>query len=513
VRAIARSGTKLVRAEAPPRAWSWKRQTVPTSGLVFVSAIAGGFTQAVLAATLGLSGAADAFLAAVALSLFATYVMHTSVLNREVPRLSALLDPEHEPTRAFWARIWSLTRWVAAISAVLGGILFVGADWAVELIAPGLPPGSHALAVESVRIMSLPLAIQLSASGCVAALHTLRGQPLIQSTALLYSAALILALVYLTPIVGPVSAAVGAATAYCLMFAVVVLGTLWLARRGASSFEPSGHSVAGTSITLVPFASVVLFGQTLIGPVLASTLAEGTVAQLAFAYRPIEVVSRGLPVVIAATLMPALAAAHAGRGSAHVAALAFDALRLTLALVLPTAALLIALREPVVLVLYQRAAFSVEAAQAVTPTLGWYAAALPGMGLVVVVTSIFFAVGRERWALLLALAILGGYAALGLMLGRALGGVGLAVGFCLANLLGAVVGVAAAGHLGHEMLWTGWWRWMVPGAVMALIGGTVGVELTRSLSPFVQLVVGAVLGGAWPMLILLRLRMRGQLRY
>src|SRR3979411_2505155 len=81
---------------------SWKRQTVISSALVFLTAVLGIWTQAVLAATLGLSGEADAYFTALALSLFVTYILTQTVINRWVPELASLLDPMHLPTRAFW---------------------------------------------------------------------------------------------------------------------------------------------------------------------------------------------------------------------------------------------------------------------------------------------------------------------------------------------------------------------------------------------------------------------------
>jgi peptidoglycan biosynthesis protein MviN/MurJ (putative lipid II flippase) len=221
---------------------SWQRQSLITSALVFLSALAGIYTQAVLAATLGLSGASDAYFAALALCLFVTYVLNTSAINREVPELANLLDANFAPTRAFWRRTWRLSRRIVLISAVLGIALFAGADWAIKLIAPGLSPQSNELAVASLRIMAWPLAIQLSGSGLIAAQFALQGQPLIQSTALLYSGAVVAALVFLTPSVGPISAAIGAGVSFFLMFAVVVIGTQRLARRPAADAVESASS-------------------------------------------------------------------------------------------------------------------------------------------------------------------------------------------------------------------------------------------------------------------------------
>jgi putative peptidoglycan lipid II flippase len=254
---------------------------------------------------------------------------------------------------------------------------------------------------------------------------------------------------------------------------------------------------------LVALASIVLFGQTMVGPLIASLLAEGTVAQLSFAYRPVEVIARGLPVVIAYTVMPALAAAHGRQQTAQAHAQAAEALRVTLLLVLPLAALLVAVREPVVNILYQRAAFSVGAAQAVAPTLAWYAAALPGLSVVVVLETIFFSIGRERSALVLGLVILGSYVALGLVLGMALGGAGVALAFCIANNVCALGGAVAAGHRAPRgLIAASWFRWAVLASILGLAGGTLGVASTGAYPSSVQLAAGLLLGGVGPLVVL-----------
>src|SRR5579864_6954193 len=117
---------------------SWKRQTVISSSLVLLTAVLGIWTQAVLAATLGLTGAADAYFSALALSLFVTYILTQTVINRWVPELAALLDPSDTPTPAFWAAGWRLSRWAGLLGLAVGVVLFVSADWAVRLIGPGL---------------------------------------------------------------------------------------------------------------------------------------------------------------------------------------------------------------------------------------------------------------------------------------------------------------------------------------------------------------------------------------
>lgn len=465
---------------------------------MFLSAVLGILAQAVLAATLGLTGAADAYLAALALCLLVTFILNQTVVNRWGPELAQLVDPMHAPTSAFWVAAWRLCVRVGAVGLGVGIALFIGAEWAVALVAPGLTDTSREMAVAAIRVMSLPLGVQLSASGLTTVLYALQRQPLIQAAGLLYSVCLIGSVLWLTPILGPISAAIGAAVSFCLMFLVVLAGTLSIARRPVSQFVPRTLTRKDhASVTIVTLASIVSYGQVLVAPVIASTLGQGAVAQLSFAFRPVEVLVRGLPSVISYSVMPGIAAARGRGDSGQVKSAVSEAMRLTLVLMLPIAALLAAVRTPLVAVLYQRAAFSADAVRAVAPTLGWYAAALPVFSLLVVLNVVLLTIGRERLALAMGVGVLAIYCVLGLTLGRIFGGSGVALGFCAANVLVGAIGVVARGRqaLG-AVVRSSWFRWILAGALFAFVIGDAVVELTRSLPVLVQLASGLVLGGA-----------------
>jgi putative peptidoglycan lipid II flippase len=476
---------------------SWRRQAAITSAVVFLASILGIWSQAVLAATLGLSGATDGYLAALAVCLMVTFILNQSVVNRWVPELSRLLDPSHVPTRAFWNAGRRLTIQVGLIALGLGVLLFVGADTATTWVAPGLSESSRELATTSLRIMALPLAVQLTATGPITMQYALQGQPLIQASGLFYSLSLILAITLLTPVVGPVSAAIGAATSYCLMFLVVVIGTLYVRRKPVSSFEPNAASThVNASVVIITLATVVAYAQGLVAPFVGSTLGQGTIAELSFAYRPVDLLIRGIPAVVSYAVMPGVAAAFGRRDHRHVDTATSDALRLTTLLMLPVSAVLVAVREPLVSVLYQRSAFSAEAAHTVAATLGWYAAALTAASLYVVLSVMFITVGRERWALLMAVGSVASYACLALVFGTLLGGAGVALAYCVANVATACVGLLVSGRRDvRGMLTSNWFKWTAGGAVAALAFGTLAVLATANLPVLIQLGVGVVFAG------------------
>jgi putative peptidoglycan lipid II flippase len=247
---------------------------------------------------------------------------------------------------------------------------------------------------------------------------------------------------------------------------------------------------------VITLASIVVYGQTVLGPIIASTLAAGTVAQLSFAWRPAEVLSRALPTVIAYSVMPALAAAHARGNRRQLDDAISEVLQLALGLMLPIAALMVGVREPLVTLLYQRSAFSTDAVQAVAPTLGWFAAGLPAYSVVLVLSTIFISIGRERWALAAGAAVVAAYAVLGFGLGQMYGGAGVAQGFCLACTCVALGATAATGRRDpRALLKAAWFRWSALGAALAWAGAAAGILLMQGHPVWVQLLAGAIIGG------------------
>ena len=476
---------------------TWTNQTLLTSALVLLTASLGIWTQAVLAATLGLSGASDAYFSALNLTSMATFVLSTTVVNRVVPELARQLDPMDLPTGQFWVAARRATNRIGVISAIAAVTLFLAPEWAISLVAPGLAGASRDLAVASLRVMSLPLGLNLASSAFAAVQYALRRQAVVQATGPLYSLAVIPSLIWLTPLVGPISPSIGTAISFVLMFAALAVSTGVAARRRVSMLTVASVRTSPPALLLVVLAAVLSYGWVVVGPIIASTLAEGTIAQVTFAFRPVDVLSRALPMVIGYSVMPTLAAAHTREDWAHLESTASEALRLALGATVPIAALLIALREPLVAVVYQRSAFSAEAARAVAPTLGWYASSLPGYGLIILLTLMFLSVGREGAAVVLSAAFLLLQLPLGWVLGQAFGGIGVASGFSVAALLVAPAGVVASGrHDVRGLLVAAWFRWTLAGAAGALLLGTLASDLTYGVPGLVRLLIGFSVGSA-----------------
>jgi hypothetical protein len=116
--------------------------------------------------------------------------------------------------------------------------------------------------------------------------------------------------------------------------------------------------------------------------------------------------------------------------------------------------------------------------------------------VVLVLSTIFISIGRERWALATGAAVVGAYAVLGFGLGQIYGGAGVAQGFCLACLCVALGGIAATGRRDPRgLLKAAWFRWSALGAALALVGAAGGISLTQGHPTWVQLLAGAIIGG------------------
>lgn len=470
------------------------RGAVATSVLVLLTAALGVWTQSVLAAVLGLSGESDAYFSAFSVATLATFVLQTTVVNHAVPTLSAAIGQAQTPTVAFWRLTRRLAYRVAAIGVVVAVALFAGADVWVTLVTPGLEHESRALAIRSLRVISAPLALYLAASSLVAVQYALQRQAVVQATGPLFTIAVVPALLWLTPTIGPISAAVGTGAAYALMASGLALATWRLASRPASPVPTAAGPPPGPSPTaaVVALAAGLGYAWAVAGPMVASTLAEGAVAEVSFAYRPVDVLARALPTVIGYTAMPTLALALVQDQAARLDATVSSALRLALRLTLPLAAVLVAVREPLVVVLYQRAAFTSEAVQAVAPTLGWYAAALPGIGIQIVLGAIFIATGREGWSAGLNAVFLVTQVPLALLFGRVFGGAGIAFAFFVTAVAVALGGVMVVGRRNAgALVRAAWFRSSVLAALVALGAGTVVVQVAGDLPALLQLGLGA----------------------
>jgi putative peptidoglycan lipid II flippase len=358
-----------------------------------------GFARdAMLAALFGASAVADAFLFAFQFVNVARRLLSEGALNAAlVPAYLRTRSRAGETAAAAFAGRALGTIGIALIVATLA--LGIAMPCAIALLAPGFSGRPEfQLAVESARLM-LPylafagpvavLAGVLNANGRVAFTSF---SPLLFNITLI---AVIAALLIASDMHATTSAFVLATTigiAGCLQAAVLVFagrGTAWPIHV---SLGPEMRTLLGRALPgMIAQAGPQLLLVT--GAIVASA-SPASVSWLYFASRLVELPLGIVGTATGTVLLPKLSStAQADDRQAHGATSSL-ALQLGLGLALPAAVGLAMLAQPIVVLLYERGAFTASDTVATALALAVFAAALPAQALIKTFSSVFFA--RER---------------------------------------------------------------------------------------------------------------------
>jgi putative peptidoglycan lipid II flippase len=247
-----------------------------------------------------------------------------------------------------------------------------------------------------------------------------------------------------------------------------------LVRKGFRFWESArllhpGLKKVGLLILPVILGGAVHQINIVVGTVLASLLAEGSVTYLYFADRLVQF-PLGLFAIAAATaVLPALSRQAATRDIDELKKTLANALQLVFFISIPAMAGLIVLREPIVTLLFQRGEFDATATRLTTEALMYYCWGIAAFSAVRIIAAAFFAMQDARTPLRLAIYSIAANLILGVILMKPLAHGGLALATSLASMLnlGLLVHALSArlGSLG--------WRNIARSAVKASAGSLV----------------------------------------
>jgi putative peptidoglycan lipid II flippase len=386
------------------------------SAATFLSRILGLVREQVFAAQFGAGFAVDAFQVAFRVpnllrDLFAEGAMSAAF----VPTLTRA---EREGGTAAAMRLANLVInfLLVAISALcLIGIL--GAPWIVRTMAPGFAaiPGKLELTTLMTRIMTPFLLLVSLAAAVMGVLNTRRVFFLPAVAPTMLNLALILAGFViapymprfgLEPIVGMAFGAVlgGLGQLLIQVPALRAHGYRW---KPQISFRDPGvirmvTLMAPASIGIAA-AQINIFTSTF----LASSLAQGSVSWLNYAYRLMQL-PIGLFGVAIATVTLAEVSRHAAAGNmADLKATLSFSLRLVLLLTLPATLLLIALARPIIALLYQHGRFDAADTVETARALWAYAVGLAAFSAVRVMVPAFYSLGMARIPVMISMSTIG----------------------------------------------------------------------------------------------------------
>jgi putative peptidoglycan lipid II flippase len=391
---------------------STERQVVRALGSIggatLLSRVAGFVRDVVVALAFGAGPLTDAFFVAFRIP---------NILRRLLAEgaLSTAMIPvftEYSVTRA-GAEFLRMLRAVLALALVAltatTALGILAAPWIVPAIAPGFTgdPAQLSLAVLLTRVMFPYLGLVGLAALATGALNA-RGR--------FFSGALGPALLN----VGMIAAVLGLASRVeppilALAIGLLVGGVAQLAvqlpdlQRCGLLVAPSaelGHPALGRLVRLLVPAvfglaavQVMVFVNTLLG----SLLPAGSISYLYYADRVMEFPLGVFGIALASASLPVMARQAAAGDKREVAATLTFALRLALYISLPATVGLVALRAPIVRVLFERGRFGPAETAATAEALAWYAIGLAGFAGARIAAQSFYALGEAgiavRWGI------------------------------------------------------------------------------------------------------------------
>jgi len=317
------------------------------------------------------------------------------------------------------------------------GILL--APWIVQAIAFGFAkiPGKLALTTTLLRIM-FPYILLVGLAALFMAILNSLGHfvtPALSPTVL--NAVIIVAAIFVAP---------SSATPVIPIAAAVVLGGVgqlviqipaacaygWRPRVRVAPLDPAVRQIGRLMLPGVAGLAITQI-NVFVGTLLASLLAEGSVAAIGYAFRLVQYPIGVVGVSIATGALPVMARAMARDALADMKLALRDSLRLGLFLALPAAVGLVVFAAPIVGVLFERGAFTRSATALTASILAAYAVGLVFYVANRILAPAFFAMEDTSTPVATGMAAVGVNIAASLLLMGPLGAVGLALATAVAS--------------------------------------------------------------------------------
>ncbi|SDB42827.1 putative peptidoglycan lipid II flippase [Desulfonatronum thiosulfatophilum] len=402
------------------------------------SRILGFLRDMTIAFTLGAGIWADAFFVAFRLpNLLRRLFAEGSLTMAFIPVFSRTRQEKGLAEAFTLAR--SVLIWLVLILLVICALAIIWAEPLTKLIAPGFARDPEILAgtVTLVRIC-FPYILFISAVAlCMGVLNSLGHfwapavAPCVLNIGLIISALLAMFMGW--------DVALAMAWGVCLsglgqwMLQQPYLRRYGLSWRGPVVMNHPGAKRIGILMAPTVFGAAVYQVNILIGTLLASLLATGSISYLYYADRLVQLPLGIFAVALSTAALPSmsmLAAANDMTGFRHTLN---TTLSMTLFICLPAAAGLAGMSFPIIDAVFGRGAFGEEAVRATAWALVGYSSGLPAFACVRPLISAFYAMEDTRSPVLVAAICLAVNVALSLILMQYMAHVGLAVAAALSS--------------------------------------------------------------------------------
>jgi putative peptidoglycan lipid II flippase len=456
-------------------------QVIKAAGVVgaatLLSRILGYIRDAVIAWYFGAGHSTDAFIAAFRIpNLLRKLFGEGAISNAFIPVLTDYLtkDGKQEALRLARSALFVLSILLVVLS--LSGIAL--SPLIVKGIAPGFldSPGKISLTITLTRIMFPYIFFLGLVALCMGVLNVFGHFAAPALAPVLLNLAMICSVIFICPylsrpIVGlAIGVILGGVLQLSLQLPFMVRKGLILREKG-NIFHP-GLKKIGRLMPPIIFGGAVYQINILIDGLLGSLLKEGSVSYLYFADRLVQFPLGVFAVAAATAVLPSLSRQAAINDLAALKDTFSYAVRLIVFFTIPSMVGLIILREPIVVLLFQRGQFSSLATQLTAQALLYYAIGLGAFSAVKIVAATFFALKDSRTPMIMAMISVAANIILGIILMGPMAHGGLALATSLASILNLGLLVQALrsklGSLGWRNILQSTCRTLLSAAIMGI---------------------------------------------
>jgi putative peptidoglycan lipid II flippase len=454
------------------------------TGLTAVSAMLGFLRDVVIAGVFGAGAELDAYFVAQGLMNLVLGLVASAMAKATVPVLAAQNATDGKPDRA--GRTLSVALSVTLLVLGLGSLVMgLATSSVVAVLAPGFEGPQAALASSLTRIV-LVATVLIAGTNLLAAAAEAHGRFFwagVQGVP--FNLIMIGSAVILGPRYGVTALAVGfvVGSAARLACQLVPLRALRLRLRPSLDVKDPGFRAIARLVPPLLLGSALGNVNTLVDRAVASTIADGTISALAYAWRLIGIGETLLVASLLTALYPALGAAAGVQNRNEMQRLVGRGLATVATVLFPVCAVLLVCAGPMVALVFEHGSFGPSDTRRTATAVLWYAPALLALGWREVVVHASYALGDSRRPVLVALVAMAVNVAGDLTLGPIFGISGLAASTSLSLVFAAVANTWLLGRRHGAVALRS-----VPGVVgrtagAAAAGAAAGALVLRVLSP------------------------------
>ena len=435
--------------ESHGHSYATARATTTLSALALASPVAGLAFEATLAWRFGTSPSVDAFRVAALLLTFGQQLFIFQILPHSVVPVVTEYRAAGRDTEG-WHVALSLAHLLSLPSLLISLAAFLWPERIVDFLAPGLAGEGRAETALFVRWFLLAYPPMVWSGVAAGILYSYRIFWLPPAVQLANNLILVISILTLGRRIGAVSLVFGVLLSTAFGAALYASRMIPLMRLSGARFpwrpdaaHPGVRKALRLTLPLVGMVLLMQWGSVVMNRAL-SMLPSGSIAEFGYVWK-MGSLTLLVPLSLSTVMFPRFAEARFGASREDFRAICTRALRMALFLSIPLACWFAVLRVPVVSLLFERGAFSAEAAATAARLFGLLVLASPTFAACASMEKMLYALGKTHVPMLAQFATAGlltlfcGFAAQRAGIEGLIGLAGLLVSAMSAGILFAVL--------------------------------------------------------------------------